>query len=222
MEDTARFTIGCKVVCTDGIVGDLTRVVVDPVARAVTHLLVEPKHRRGIARLVPIGLVEATANNVHLRCTVEEFTNLGDAEETQFFRGTGGDWGYDDGEVVSWPFYSLMALGEMWGGTVIEPVVHDRVPLGEVEVRRGENVHAADGAIGKVQGLVIDPRDHHVTHVLLQEGHLWGRKEVAIPIVAVSSVTDGIHLRITKRQVQDLPAVQLEQPRTDPRTDTAS
>jgi hypothetical protein len=49
-------------------------------------------------------------------------------------------------------------------------------PLNEVEVRRGEHVHATDGDIGRVQGLVIDPSDHHVTHVLLQEGHLWGRR----------------------------------------------
>jgi hypothetical protein len=56
-------------------------------------------------------------------------------------------------------------------------VVYDKVPLNEVEVRRGEHVHATDGDIGRVQGLVIDPSDHHVTHVLLQEGHLWGRKD---------------------------------------------
>jgi hypothetical protein len=29
----------------------------------------------------------------------------------------------------------------------------------------------------------------HVTHVLLQEGHLWGRKEVAIPITAVAGTS---------------------------------
>ena len=46
-------------------------------------------------------------------------------------------------------------------------------------------VHATDGEIGKVEGLVVEPAHGHVTHVLLQEGHLWGRKEVAIPIGAV-------------------------------------
>ena len=77
-------------------------------------------------------------------------------------------------------------------------VVHDRVPLGEVEVRRGEPVHAVDGTIGRVRGLVIDPSDHHVTHVLLDEGHLWGRKRVAIPIRAVASVENGVRLTLSK------------------------
>ena len=91
-------------------------------------------------------------------------------------------------------------------------VTYDTVPLDEVEVRRGEHVHATDGHIGRVQGLVIDPSSHHVTHVLLQEGHLWGRKEVAIPIGAVTGVDDGIRLNITKQQVQDLPPVDIHHP----------
>jgi hypothetical protein len=41
--------------------------------------------------------------------------------------------------------------------------------------------------------------------VLLKEAHLWGRKEVAIPISAVTQVDDGIRLSITKKQVEDLP-----------------
>jgi hypothetical protein len=45
-----------------------------------------------------------------------------------------------------------------------------------------------------------------VTHVLLAEGHLWGRKEVAIPASAVTKVENGIWLNLTKKQVEDLPA----------------
>jgi sporulation protein YlmC with PRC-barrel domain len=82
--------------------------------------------------------------------------------------------------------------------------------MGEVDVRRGEPVYATDGEIGKIQGLVIDSGSHHVTHVLLEEGHLWGRKEVAIPIGSVTRVGDIIQLTIDMRQVQDLPPVDLD------------
>ena len=44
-----------------------------------------------------------------------------------------------------------------------------------------------------------------MTHVLLQEGHLWGRKEVAILISAVTEVDPEIRLNLTKAQVGDLP-----------------
>ena len=79
--------------------------------------------------------------------------------------------------------------------------------ISETEVRRGEHVHALDGEIGQVQGFLVSPGDHRLTHVLLQEGQLWGRKEVAIPVDAVTGVDDGIRLKITKKQVEDLPPV---------------
>jgi sporulation protein YlmC with PRC-barrel domain len=85
------------------------------------------------------------------------------------------------------------------------PVVEDVVPLGEADIDRGERVHALDGEIGRVEGFQVDPGDHRVTHVLLQEGHLWGRKEVVIPVSAVTKVENGIWLNLTKKQVEDLP-----------------
>jgi hypothetical protein len=52
-----------------------------------------------------------------------------------------------------------------------------------------------------------------VTHVLLAEGHLWGEKEVAIPITAVTGVDeDGAQLNLTKDEVRDLPPVDIDHP----------
>ena len=212
MAETTTFTIGADASCTDGVCGEVTRVVVDPVARAVTHLVVEPKHRHGSARLVPLDLVDATTGEIRLRCSLAEFEELDPAEETQFLPGTPGYPGYDPEQVLFTPYYGVGMGAGMAGAYAPLTVTYDTVPLDEVEVRRGEHVHATDGHIGKVQGLVIDPDSHHVTHVLLQEGHLWGRKEVAIPIGAVTGVDDGIRLNITKQQVQDLPPVDIHHP----------
>ena len=84
-------------------------------------------------------------------------------------------------------------------------VVEHAVPLGEIEVERHESVHAVDGQIGQVEGFMVNPADEKVTHILLKEGHLWGRRQVAIPVSAVASVDAGIRLNITKQQVEDLP-----------------
>jgi sporulation protein YlmC with PRC-barrel domain len=186
--------------------------VVDPVARRVTHLVVEPKHRQGLGRLVPLDLVDATSEQLLLRCTLAEFEQLDDAEETDFMLDMGGNEGYAAGQVLSLPYYSLGGDVGIGMGNTAQPIVYDKVPLGEVAIRRNEHVHATDGDIGRVQGLVIDSSDQHVTHVLLQEGHFWGRKQVAIPIGAVIGVDDGIRLNITKQQVQDLPPVDVDHP----------
>lgn len=220
MSDTVGYTIGAEVTCRDGVCGDLRCVVVDPVARTLTHLVVEPKHRQGLGRLVPIDLVDAADAEIRLRCSATEFDALEGAEETHFLPETGQGMGYEDGQALAWPYYGLggtvggMGMGAIGvGGAAMagpQLVVDDRVPAGEVAVRRGESVHATDGDIGRVHGLVIDSKDHHVTHVLLEDGHLWGKREIAIPFRAVKDVTTaGVHLNLTKSEVRDLPAVDL-------------
>jgi sporulation protein YlmC with PRC-barrel domain len=207
MAEMTQFTIGAQATCSDGDCGEVTRVVIDPVDQAVTHLVVEPKHRQGLGRLVPLDLIEGdTSGRVRLTCTKAEFEKLDFAEETQFLPGSGGHADYTAGQALSQPYYGLSGVI----GDVPQAVTYDALPLHEVAIRRGEQVDATDGTIGIVQGLVIDPRNHHVTHVLLQEGHLWGRKRVAIPIAAVRKVDAGVRLDITKKQVEDLPAVEID------------
>jgi hypothetical protein len=216
--DEEAFIIGTHVFCTDGECGELARVIVNPVARTVTHLVVAPKHHRGVGRLVPVELVQASDKTIHLRCTSAEFERCDDAEESQFLPYTDPESG-STGGALSWPYYGLHFDSEPTGSTgfatldapaVPKPVVSDRIPLGEVEISRGDQVYASDGPIGVIEGLVIDPRDDHVTHVLLQEGHLWGRKQVAIPVSSLIHSDAGlIRVGLTKEQISDLPPVRL-------------
>jgi hypothetical protein len=54
----------------------VTRVVVNPVTHAVTHLVIEPRHHYDRGRLVPLDLIDATTGNIRLRCTLEESGKL--------------------------------------------------------------------------------------------------------------------------------------------------
>ncbi len=193
MAAETEFTIGATASCDDGSCGEVGRMIVDPATRTVTHLVIEPKHRRGPGRLVPLDLVDTTTGDIRLRCTLAEFDELDPAEETELLDDAGG-----------------LGLGGIAAPTGIpqppQTFLEDVVPLGEAEVGRGEPVHALDGEIGQVRGFLVDPGDHRVTHVLLQEGHLWGRKEVVIPVSAVIGVQNGIRLNMTKKQIADLPS----------------
>ena len=225
MSEQTEFMIGSEVSSSDGACGELRRVVIDPVARALTHLVVEPKHGSAKGRLVPVDLVASASEGITLTCTTSEFDKLDEAEETEFLPGGDGRFGYGQDQMISWPYFGmgggLVAAGGLGGaayagttgnrGPSGHVVTNDVVPGGEVLVRRGEPVHATDGAIGKVKGLVIHPGDHCVTHVLLDEGHLWGQKRVAIPISAVKDVEDGVRLNLTKDEVRDLPPVQVDE-----------
>jgi sporulation protein YlmC with PRC-barrel domain len=189
MAEETEFAMGATASCADGPGGKVTRVIIDPATETVTHLVIEPKHRMGLGRLVPLDLVDSTAGEIRLRCTVDEFGKLEPAQETELIDDVTGGLG----------------LGGLNAPPPAPVIVQDVVPLGEADVDRGEPVHALDGEIGRVQGLLVDPDDHRVTHVLLEEGHLWGRKKVSIPVSAVTGVANGIQLSLTKKQVEDLP-----------------
>jgi len=190
------FQIGAHVEATDGRCGHVTRVIINPVADSLTHLVVEPGHHELV-----VGVEE---DRIRINCTRQEFDQLDEADDVQFLPVDTTGVGYGS-NASAWPYYGL--------GTPLghhpQPVFIDRVPLGEVEIRRGDPVHAKDGLIGAIEGLVIDPADHHVTHVLLQEGHWWGHKQVAIPIGAANRVGDEVRVALTKEEIEALPEVNL-------------
>jgi sporulation protein YlmC with PRC-barrel domain len=221
--ESEQFQVGVDVEGTDGRCGTLEGVVIDPVKGALTHLIVKPEHHKGFGRLVPIESVQADGDPIRLSCTVDQFLRLDEGEEMHFLAASDNPWSDAGGRAYSWPYYGAGLAGGMGAGAMSDteigqhgtpqPFVEDAIPLGEVEVRRGDPVHATDGYIGSVHGLVIHHGDdHHVTHVLLEEGHLWGRKQVAIPISATERIQDTIRVDLTKEQIERLPPVDLKHP----------
>jgi hypothetical protein len=216
VSESTELIIGSSVSCFDGPCGELTRVVVDPAARSVTHLVVEPPHRGGPSRLVPVRLAGTGTAAIQLRCTMSQFEGLREAEQTQIVPGALGDLGDGQDHKLPAPYYGrggmglAMAVGTGLGtGTAPQRITSDRIPAGKVEVRLGEHVHATDGPIGKVRGLTVLTRGHHVTRILLDEGHLRGKRRVAVPISAVAGFSDGVRLSLTRDEVRDLPTVDL-------------
>jgi sporulation protein YlmC with PRC-barrel domain len=213
MVQTMPFKIGADARCTDGACGQVSRIIVNPATREVTHLAVDPKHRHGPGRLVPVDLADATTGQIRLRCTLAEFQALRLAREIEAVPDL-DPTGHASiaPSQMNWFTWGNVARGSGQAGAPQEVTV-DSVPSGEVDVRRELTVCATDGEIGQVQGLVVEPGGHQVTHLLLQEGHLWGRKEVAIPIGAVTKIgTLLVHLSLTKHQVKDLPPVDTDHP----------
>jgi sporulation protein YlmC with PRC-barrel domain len=228
MPQAQLFRLGADVRCADGDCGRVRSLVINPGDDAVTHLVVEPAHRQGLGKLVPLRMVETAIaytakGEVRLRCTMAEFGQLDPSEATYFFPGDEDYEIYRREPVVSWPYYvppgaMLPGAPDQPGdpGEVAQVVTVDTVPdqlPGEDEVSGGEHVHAKDGDIGHVQGIVVDAGSGRVTSVLLREGHLLGRRTVLIPRSAVAEVgADGFHLHITKEQVRNLPTADSDHP----------
>jgi sporulation protein YlmC with PRC-barrel domain len=210
-----RLDTGREVRCADGTYGELADIVIDPIAKRVTHLVVQPR-AAGVAGLVPVALAGDDPDGaIVLRCTVEEAARMPHVRELGYLRIDRApvddpDWDVGIETVLAMPYYSSAGFdGPMLLDSPTE-VSYDRVPKGEVEIQRTSSVVDADGhRLGSVDGFVVDA-DGQITHVVLERGHLFGKREVTVPIAAVTRVeTDVVTLNLGRHDVERLPAVRL-------------
>jgi sporulation protein YlmC with PRC-barrel domain len=214
MQKGVRLQLGAPVGCTDGAFGKLADVVVDPIQRRVTHLVVEPHDSPGLTRLVPVELAAGggDAGGIVLACSSEEAGRLLTVRESAYLRmdampTADSDWDIGVQDVLAMPYYPSTGMGIEPGGfeSPVE-MIYDRIPKGEVEIRRASSVVSADGDdLGRVEAFVVDGDE--ITDFVLERGHLWGKRDVTIPIGAVAKVeTDAVTLSLSRDEVGRLPA----------------
>ena len=84
----------------------------------------------------------------------------------------------------------------------------EQIPHNELAIHRGSVVEASDGHIGRVDEFIVDQENHHITHLVLLRGHLWGKKDVTIPINEIDRIDeDVVYLKLDKNAVKSLPTV---------------
>ena len=84
----------------------------------------------------------------------------------------------------------------------------DPVPDGGMHIRPGMKIQATDGKVGKLDEFLLDQKSGVITSLLMLKGHLWGKKDVVIPVNKVDQMGDvTITLKIDKEAVSKLTAV---------------
>lgn len=226
---TENFEIGADVFCEGTTCGRLTAVAIKRASARLAHLIVDPGHG-GEPRLVHAAQAHAADRGIRLDCTRQQFEALepaviahlepsepsgpsGSSEPT-----TGPDeerrWRRHD-EISSWPAFGLGPTLNPSIGTPAPPPTRrphlefeDRIPADELSFHKNLGIHAADGDIGHLAGVGVEPADKRLTQILVDEGHLWGHKRVAVPMRLVRQLDDeGIMVRLSKRQIKDLPPI---------------
>ncbi len=193
-----------RVECADGECGESVTVIVDPVARKVTHFVVDDGNL--VQRIVSIDqVVETTPDSIHLSCSKEEVAKMEPFLERHFIKQVqpNPDYRVDHGVYVL-PYASPTQI-------VATPVEVDRVLPGEIAVRRGTLVEATDGYVGKVGEFLVDRVNGRITHLVLQEGHFWGRMEVTLPLSAIDRIQDDtVYLKLDKKGIESLPSIPMK------------
>lgn len=197
--------INVDVKCAGEICGRSKYLIVNPVKDLVTHLVVAEKDYPHIERLVSIDeIIESKPDQIELRCTQEKLFKMESFIETDFIGGDRLE-----------PTLPYNATYQFWPYTMYEaspmPIEHENIPTGEIVIRRRTTVKATDGAIGRVDEFLVNPRNDSISHLILREGHLWGEKDVTIPISEVDKITeDTVLLKLSKKEVGLLPAIHVK------------
>ena len=194
-----------QVECTDGVGGRSVYVLINPVIDKVTHLVVR-EEASNTEYIVPVDLMNETiANTIRLRCSKAELKKMPPFIKTTFIEekvpnsnfASGGTYGL--GSYYYLPYVNSET-------PVYEAVEQKQIPPGELAVSRGTRVEATDGFVGKVDEFVVNPKNGHITHLVMHEGHLWGRKDVIIPLSAMGNKHDDtVFLKLDKHQIEALP-----------------
>jgi sporulation protein YlmC with PRC-barrel domain len=191
--------IHAKVWCINEQAGTSTRLIIDPIKDKVTHLIVREKSFPYEERLVPVEhITESSPTLIRLDCTTDQLNKMDPFVETEFVPGAIPDMGY----TMLWP-YAAPEFPYM----LLE---HEKVPPNELAIKRGAEVLATDGPVGKVDEFLVEPASGEITHLVMREGHLWGQKEITIPISRIERIEkDKVYLKGDQAYIESLPAIPL-------------
>jgi hypothetical protein len=190
--------LNAKVYCLDGLCGQSKELVMDRNTEEVTHLVLKRNHFSQDEILVPVELVvETTPHLIRLRCTKDKLAELEPFLKTEVVERT-------IPQYVSDPYLMPIEVPEIEWVTV----KREAIPPGEVAVRRGARVEATDGHVGHLDEFLVDPATERVTHLVLREGHLWGQRDVTIPVSEIDRLEENtVHLKLDKEKIEGLAGV---------------
>lgn len=200
--------LNVDVYCDNGkVCGRSVSIILNPVTEEITHFVIKVKDLAHPEYLVPIEyIVESTPQKIQLRCSRSQLMKFGLFTHIEFLDPY--DVGYSQlqmplaeaGAMGMWP-YTIPANGAL-------PIPEEDIPYGELAIHRGADVDAVDGHIGHVDEFIVNPKDSHITHLVMREGHLWGKKDITISISDIDHIEDDVvYLKLDKNTVEHMPAI---------------
>lgn len=206
MNQHTEIPLGKDVHCTDGPAGRSSHLILNPLNRRATHLVVRKRHFPHSDHVVPMELVaETNGSEIRLACSTHELRLLDPFTETRMVEVDLLEVDYPFDRLLMWPY----ATPE---GKELIPIDEERVPSGELAVSERARVRTSEGEhVGSVDAFVVNPADGRITHLAVREGHPWHRKEVMVPAGQVAHMTEEtVYLKLGRRQIAVLPTIPIQ------------
>ncbi len=196
--------LNAKIECTDGECGKTDAVIIDPRSKKISHIIVRGKDIPE-GRLVEMDRInKTTEESIYLNLSISELSEMETFTETQYVKT-------DVPVDVSYDVYNMPYVQPMSTETIEIPIDEELIPPGELAIHRGTPVEAKDGYIGDIGEFLIDPESGKISHIVLLKGHLWGRKELSLPISVIDHVLHNtVYLKLEKNSIEMLPEIPIQ------------
>jgi sporulation protein YlmC with PRC-barrel domain len=194
--------IDAEVRCNGEVCGHISNLILNPVTDKVTHVVVKSTKAPHQEFVMPVrDIVKSSVNCIHFSFPSEELENKQHFIETDYLQ-------------VELPNYISGAYRVLPFVIPEKKVVtkeHVHIPPGELAIHRGAQVNALDRHVGQVDEFLIDASSGQITHLILREGHLWGKKDVVIPLSLIDRIEgDVVYLTATKSAIDNLPDIPVQ------------
>ena len=191
--------INAKVSCSDGPCGITMQVILKPTSEEITHLVVSDDAYPETEYLVSVDHVtDSSPNHIWLNCSRYNLSKMPVFDKEEFVPSVlAGHYG---NPYLMWPYFPPAVPEQLKG--------KDHIPAGETAIRRGTRVQATDGLVGRVDEFLVEPGGDHITHLVMREGHLWGQKDVTIPVSQIDHYEENtVFLKSNKQEIGNLPTI---------------
>lgn len=195
-----------EVRCAGGACGQSTVIIIDPDTDQVTHVVVQTAKGE---YLVPIDVIsESAPTHIQLRWNQAE---LEAAEPFEREEPISDEDRVMALQAMSGSYMGWSATGMPGEYTAPMPapsfVEVEQIPAHERALHRGADVEATDGRVGQLDEFIIEPGSGRISHLVLRKGHLWGKRDVTIPVSEIDRVeNDVVYLKLDKDAVSQLPS----------------
>jgi len=199
-------TVGAAVECSDGAYGELVALIIDPGKRIISHYVVKAKSNDVQRMVLAEHVVSSTSERLLLNSTRSEVDGMPPFVKTDVVAKQVPESTYGAG--MGYDYYYGYGLGYGSSSVITETQYvneqTEQIPAGEMALKRGLEVRAADGKVGSVSNIVLD-ESGLITHFGVDEGH---HNELTLPVSVISYTDDeGVHLKLDKAGVKSLPTM---------------
>ena len=200
-------SIDAKVNCQNEECGKVSSVIINPISKVITNIVVQEKGLIGLSRLVSIEkIIDSNPNQITLSCDEEEFLKFEVFNQDYYLYYQTPYLSFGPGQYYLYPYMVPEFEDSPINKTSVNEI--DHLLPGELEIHRSSTVHATDGKIGVVDEFLISPVDNHITHLILKEGNFWGQRLVTIPVSDIDKIGSNIvYLKLDKMAIEKLPVI---------------